>query len=275
MGRAAVLVDPTSLAIQSTFTKNLKYPEDKTPLSGQSLILLSRWLECAPKYRLRSILKKLCEEQAIADEVFVAMTARDVEIAERELLESGECPDYHPSCLDLIREQNERELANIIFNNGASTSTGSTRGDLVIAEALKQKEIADDGAQTGGVARKRKAKDHNSDAEESDDEEYESDHPCGAVHKRVKIGHGGIILKEKKRMKSVESLDNASSKHDHCKIAKCKNCNEAYDLCFKDAACQYHPCKHASLCLVDDLIQLTFHLRCLGDQPVLLGMGRV
>jgi hypothetical protein len=51
------------------------------------------------------VLKKLCEEQAFADEVFIAMTARDIEIAERELLESEECPDYHPSCLDLVESR--------------------------------------------------------------------------------------------------------------------------------------------------------------------------
>ncbi len=252
MGRAAVLIDPTSLAIQTNFTKSLgHYEERHLPLSGQSLILLGRWLECAPKYRLRSILKKLCEEQAIADEVFSAMTARDVEITERDLLESGECPNYNPSCMDLIREPNERELADIIFTNNASdkgqNGASGTRGDLAIAEALKQKWVADEGAQNGGVARKRKAKEHNSANEESDDEEYKSDHPCEAVHKKVKIGLGGIILKEKKRMKTVESLDNASTEHQHSKLAKCRNCGEVYDLCFKEASCQYHPCKYALL----------------------------
>ena len=251
MGRATVLVDPTSLAIQTTFTKHLQFPENaNSPLSGQSLILLGKWLECAPKYRLRSILKKLCDEQAIADEVFSIMTARDVEIAERELLESGECPEYYPSCLDLVRDQNERELMNIISGNGASSKdgdTGSTRGDLAIANTLKQKEVADDGAQTGGVARKRKARERNSDDEEYDDEEYEGDHPCEEVHKRVKIGHGGIILKEKKRLKSVDALDNAGNNHEHCQVAKCRNCDQAYDLCFEQQTCQYHPGKHATM----------------------------
>src|SRR2546421_1488718 len=36
-----------------------------SPLSCQSLTLLGKWLQCAPKDRLCSILKKLCEEQAI------------------------------------------------------------------------------------------------------------------------------------------------------------------------------------------------------------------
>jgi hypothetical protein len=115
---------------------------------------------------------------------------------------------------------------------------------LPIAEALQQKEIANNGAQTGGVATKRKAGEQNSDDEESGEEEYENDYACEAVHQRVKLGHDGIILKEKKRIKRVESLDEASSKHEHCKVAKCKNCDEAYNLCFNEASCQDHPRKH-------------------------------
>jgi hypothetical protein len=144
-------------------------------------------------------------------------------------------------------------LADILLNNGASDkdqSAAGTRGDLAIAEDLNQKETANDGSQTGGGARKRKANQHSSDAEESDEEDYENDHPCEAVHKRVKIGHGGIILKEKKRVKTVEFLDNDSSKREHCKIAKCTHCDEAYDLCFKEASCQYRPCKYNSHPLV-------------------------
>jgi hypothetical protein len=58
------------------------------------------------------------------------------------------------------------------------------------------------------------------------------------------LAHGGIILKEKKRIKSVEPLDDVGSKHEHCKVAMCKNCNKAYSLCFNEASCEYHPRKH-------------------------------
>ncbi len=93
MGGATVLVDPTSLALQRNFEQRPTHPDndDWTPPLGQGLILLGKWFECAPKYRLRSILNKLCEEQAIAREVLPVLTLRDEGIAERAIVE--ECPD--------------------------------------------------------------------------------------------------------------------------------------------------------------------------------------
>jgi hypothetical protein len=48
------------------------------------------------------------------------------------------------------------------------------------------------------VARKRKTKQHNSDDEGNDEGMYDSNHPREEMHKRVKIGDGAIISKEKK-----------------------------------------------------------------------------
>lgn len=201
--------------MQTTSTKCRQSSENaSSPLSYQSLTLLGKWLEYAPKDRLCSILKKLCEEQAIAHEVFNAMTARDIEIA-------------------------EAELTDIIFEKDGNA--GGVRGDLAIPRGLQQKETVDTGIKTGSVARKRRTKQHNSDDEESDEDVYDSNHPREAVHKRVKIGDGAVVPKEKKGVQNVETLETAGSKHEHCKVAKCKNCDEAYNLCFKDEICQYHP----------------------------------
>lgn len=206
--------------MQTTSTKRRQSSENaSSPLSCQSLALLGKWLECAPKDRLCSILKKLCEEQAIAHEVFNAMTARDIEIAETELT-------------DIISEKDE---------STKDGNAGGVRGDLAIPRGLQQKEVADTGTKTSSVARKRKTRQNHSDDEESDEDVYDSNHPHEAVHKRVKIGDGAIILKEKKGVQNVEILETTGSKHEHCKMAKCKNCDEAYNLCFKDEICQYHP----------------------------------
>ena len=111
---------------------------------------------------------------------------------------------------------------------------------------FKQKDMAETVAQTGGIVHKRKAEELNSDDEADEVDEYESDHPCEAVHKMTKIGHDGVGLKEKKAMKSIESLGHTDCKHGHCKVTKCENCDEPYGLCFKDQTCQYHPCEHSS-----------------------------
>ena len=62
---------------------------------------------------------------------------------------------------------------------------------------------------------------------------YNSDHPRKEMHKRVKIGNGAIIPKEKKGIQSVDTLETTCSKHEHCMVAERKNCDEAYCLCFK------------------------------------------
>lgn len=203
--------------MQTTSTKRHQSSQNaSSPLSCQSLTLLGKWLECAPKDRLCSILKKLCEEQAIAHEVFNAMTAHDIEA----------------KLTDIISEGDESKKDG---------NAGGVRGDLAIPRGLQQKEIADTGTKTGNVARKRKIKQHNSDDGESDEDVYDSNHPREAVYKRVKIGDGATTLKEKKGVQNVETLATAGSKHEHYKVAKCKNCDEAYNLCFKDEICQYHP----------------------------------
>jgi len=91
---------------------------------------------------------------------------------------------------------------------------------LAIPRALQQKEIADTGTKTGSVAHKKKTEQHNSDDEESDEDAYDSNHPREAVYKRVKIGDSAIILKEKKGVQNVETLETTGSKHKHCKVAK-------------------------------------------------------
>lgn len=127
-------------------------------------------------------------------------------------------------------EPAEAELTNIISEKDDSKrdrNAGGVRGDLPIPEGLQQKKVAD------SVTRKRKTKQHNS-VEENDEEE---------VHKRVKIGDGAIIPK-RKGIQSLDTFETTLGKHEHCKVAKCKNCDEAYSLCFKDEACQYHPCEY-------------------------------
>src|SRR5271155_5385911 len=134
-------VDPTALALQTTSPKRRQSSQNaSSPLSRQSLTLLGKWLECAPKDRLCSILKKLCEEQAIAHEVFNAMTAHDIEA----------------KLTDIISEGDESKKDG---------NAGGVRGDLAIPRGLQQKEIVDTGTKIGSVARKRKTKQHNADDE--------------------------------------------------------------------------------------------------------------
>ena len=47
------------------------------------------------------------------------------------------------------------------------------------------------------------------------------------IHKRVKIGDGAIIPKEKKGIQSADTLESTNSKHGHCMVAERKNCDKA------------------------------------------------
>lgn len=40
--------------------------------------------------------------------------------------------------------------------------------------------------------------------------------------------------KGKKEIQSVDILESTNSKHEHCMVAKRRNYDEAYSLCFKD-----------------------------------------
>jgi hypothetical protein len=69
-----------------------------------------------------------------------------------------------------------------------------------------QQQIANTGTKTDSVTRKRKTKQYNSDDGESDEDVYDSNHPREVVHKRVKIGDGAIIPKEKKGVQTSKLL---------------------------------------------------------------------